>query len=213
MKKRILLFTIFFFSCCGIVHSELSPAYYNAKILPFVPIGFHVNCKQLEALIHSHNVKTIIEVGSFFGASTRQMASCLPEDGIIYAVDHFMGSVEHQPGERAWFPEVARMYDFFLSNAIRSGLAHKIVPVKMESLEAALVLQVTADLIYIDASHDTDSVYRDLVAWSTHLKEDGILCGDDWTWESVRKAVEMFAENHHLHIDSSGNFWRLLAQF
>jgi hypothetical protein len=140
------------------------------------------------------------------------MARCLPENGIVYAVDHWKGSVEHQAGGSAWIPEVEHLYEYFLSNVIQAGLTRKIIPVKMDSLEAAKQLQIRADLIYIDASHETHAVYADLKAWYPHLRPDGVLCGDDWTWNSVREAVKMFARENKLAIKASGNFWRLKSK-
>lgn len=50
----------------------------------------------------------------------------------------------------------------------------------MRSVEAAKALDVMADLINIDAAHDYKSVKEDILAWYPHLKEGGIMCGDDW---------------------------------
>jgi len=83
----------------------------------------------------------------------------------------------------------------------------------MTSLEAAQYLSrnlhAPADIVYLDASHDTISVYNDMCAWYPFVEGHGILCGDDWTWKSVRKAVKKFAEKKHLKVHSSGNFWYL----
>jgi predicted O-methyltransferase YrrM len=50
------------------------------------------NIRCLTRLINFYNVKTIIEVGTWMGGSTRYMAEILPPDGIIYGVDTFEGS-------------------------------------------------------------------------------------------------------------------------
>lgn len=85
----------------------------------------------------------------------------------------------------------------------------------MASLEAASKLneipdRLYPDLIYLDASHDTESVYADLCAWYPFVQGHGILCGDDWTWDSVRIAVYRFANERHLNIEASVSFWRLV---
>ncbi len=209
MKLLPFLVCIAASSLFAAAQQDLPPPYDTAEILPFANHGFYSNGPQLEALIVGHKIKTIIEVGSWLGTSTRHMASCLPEDGKVYAVDHWQGSLEHQPGQTAWIPELEHLYEYFLSNIIQANLAHKIIPVKMPSLEAAKELHVKADLIYIDASHDTLAVYNDLVAWYPHLHKKGILCGDDWAGESVQKAVKKFAKKNNLRIKPSGNFWRL----
>jgi hypothetical protein len=206
----------FFLACCAasslfaIPQQDLPPPYDTAEILPFLDHGFYWNAAQIEPLLKQHNIKTIIEVGSWLGSSTRHMASCIPEDGIVYAVDHWQGSREHQAGEDAWIPELEHLYAYFLSNTMHAGLAHKIVPVRMGSLAAAKQLQIQVDLIYIDASHDTESVYNDLAAWYPHLNKEGILCGDDWKDINVRKGVVLFAKMNGLQVMPESNFWMLV---
>lgn len=194
-------------SAYAISQQDLPPPYDTAEILPFFQHGWYRNAAPIESLIKQHNIKTIIEVGSWLGTSTRHMASCLPDEGIVYAVDHWIGSSENQPGQKHWIPELEHLYEYFLSNAIHANLAHKIVPVRMGSLEAAEQLQVQADLIYIDASHDAESVYKDLVAWYPHVKKDGVFCGDDWDFPSVKQGVISFATKNRLRISGLGTFW------
>ena len=210
MKKLVLIVSLITFSIFAIPQQELPPPYDKAEILPFCSHGFYLNEHQLAALIASKNIKTIVEVGCWLGLSTRHLARCLPKDGTVYAVDHWKGSSEHQPGQTYWIPQLPQLYEYFLSNAIQEGVAHKIVPVRMDSLEAAQTLHLQVDLIYIDASHDTESVYRDIVAWYPHLNADGVMCGDDWGWGSIQVAVNRFAKERGLQIKASGNFWELV---
>jgi hypothetical protein len=78
----------------------------------------------------------------------------------------------------------------------------------MKSVEASKALHVKPDLVYIDGEHTTEAVYEDLKAWYPLVQGHGILCGDDWSWDSVKKAVERFAREKQLTIEASGNFWR-----
>ncbi len=212
VKPLFLSLGLVTFSISAQTQQDLPPPYDTAEILPFLSHGWYANGTQIESLIKQHHIKTIIEVGSWLGTSTRHMASCLPENGKVFAVDHWEGSTEHQPGQNFWIPELAHLYEYFLSNAIQAGVAHKIVPVRMASLDAAKQLLVQADLIYIDAGHDTQSVYEDLWAWYPHLKDKGVFCGDDWGWPSVRVAVKKFAREQKMRVKVSGNFWRLIKK-
>ncbi|MGB7978453.1 MAG: class I SAM-dependent methyltransferase [Chlamydiales bacterium] len=201
-----------FCAVCSIVYPETLPLPYSTlkEVRPFVDFGFYGNAEPLHELIAKHSVKSVIEVGVFIGKSAMDMAAQLPEDGVLYAVDHFLGSVEHQPGQGAWHPCQPYLYEQFLSNVIHAKLTHKMIPVRMASLEAARVLETTQpDLIYIDASHDTESVYKDLCAWFPLVDGRGILCGDDWLWDSVRAAVERFAKEEKLKIHTADSFWWL----
>lgn len=210
MRKKIQ-FLILIQLLCFSAYAELPEPYRDIEVLPFDGHGWYMNGGQLQQLIYKYKVNTIIEIGSWLGCSTRHMGSLLPPTGKVYAVDHWKGSVEHQPGGSAYYKALPYLYQQFLSNVIHAGLTDKIVPVRMSSLEAVEYLKdVKPDLIYIDAGHDTDSVYKDLVAWYPFVKGRGILCGDDWSWPTVVAAVQRFAQENNLRISASGNFWRLV---
>ena len=179
--------------------------YANVDLLPFCGDGWYVNGGQIRRIFRKNKIKTVVEVGSWMGASTRHIATLLPEGGQVYAVDHWQGSIEHEGNG-----VLGSLYQQFLSNVIHAKLTDRIVPVKMESLKASLHLHGTkVDLVYIDGAHDTESVLNDLRAWYPFVKRDGILCGDDWQWDTVAKAVEIFAEENNLKVFHSHNFWRL----
>jgi predicted O-methyltransferase YrrM len=202
-------YSLFLLLCLfGCSNSELPEPYCQLdEVLPFDPQGWYGNRKPMEKLIDKHDVKVVIEVGSWLGASTRHIATCLPKDGKVYAVDHWLGSAEHQHRET-----LSKLYEQFLSNVIHKKLTNKIIPIRMASVEAEKFLSdVKPDLIYIDASHETEAVYQDLTVWFPHVKGHGILCGDDWAWPSVQKAVIRFAEENHLAVEGKGAFW-LLAE-
>lgn len=211
MRKIFQHFLILACLCSSLLYAKVDSPYDTLKVLrPFVDQGWYCNSQQMKELIQKHDVRTIIEIGVWIGQSTIHMARTMHADGKIFAVDHFLGSPEHQPGENAWQPWFPYLYEQFLSNVIHAKLTHKIVPVRMTSLEAASYLsKVRPDLVYIDAGHDTESVYNDLCRWYPFVEGRGILCGDDWLWDTVRVAVERFAAERRLKIDASGNFWQL----
>ncbi len=195
-----LSFSLFF---AEISSNEPEP-YRSIKLLPFDSHGWFLNGTQLQECISNNQIETVIEVGSWLGTSTRFMAELLPDTGKVYAVDTWLSSAETD-GD----PRIPQLYHLFLSNVKQAGLTHKIVPIRMYSIEASKALTVNADLIYIDAAHDTKSVIADINAWFPHLNEGGIMCGDDWHWHSVKEAVQQIAQEKNLSIYSEGNFWRL----
>ncbi|NGX63680.1 MAG: hypothetical protein KR126chlam6_01093, partial [Candidatus Anoxychlamydiales bacterium] len=198
-------------------HSE----YAKLKILlPFNAHGFFSkdNAIALSFLINKFQCKTVVELGSWLGSSTRHIAECLPKDGLIYAIDHWKGNKEHYNPNRTDVNKfLPTLYEQFLSNCIHAKLTDKIIPKRMTTLDAAKLLTVKADLIFIDASHDEESVYNDLVAWYPHLKVEGILCGDDWFWNKtpnknypIQSAVKRFAKERQLCFETFGTtFWML----
>lgn len=72
------------------------------------------------------------------------------------------------------------------------------------------------DWIYIDASHDYESVKEDCLAWWPKIKKDGYLCGHDYFNRSIAvptgnivvgvgRAVNEFIENNNLELYYKGN--------
>ena len=64
------------------------------------------------------------------------------------------------------------------------------------------------DVVYIDASHDTQSVLTDLRA-ARDVCPRAILIGDDWLWETVQAAVRQFSEEEGSIIEAVENGWSL----
>jgi predicted O-methyltransferase YrrM len=179
--------------------------YKGFEVLPFDPQGWYAHTHRMEKVFKEHKIQVVVEIGSWLGKSTRHIATLLPKGGKVYAVDHWEGSPEHQNNER-----LTNLYHQFLSNVIHAGLTDKIVPVKMDSLSAAKQLEGTkVDLVYIDGAHETEPVLKDLNAWYPFVKGHGVICGDDWRWESVAKAVTIFAKENNLKIYHKKSFWQL----
>ncbi|NGX36958.1 MAG: hypothetical protein K1000chlam2_00104 [Chlamydiae bacterium] len=188
----------------------LQEDYKTTELLPFDCKGWSIHEKIFNPMFEEKNISSVIEVGVFLGNWTLSIAKKLPEDGVFYAIDHWEGSIEHQEEDHPQNSYLPTLYEQFLSNILHKGFENVVVPVKMDSLKAARLLRrqkIQVDLVYIDASHDYNSVLRDLHAWLPMVKKGGILCGDDWHWGGVRQAVINFAEIKKFKIYSEGNFW------
>ena len=86
-----------------------------------------------------------------------------------------------------------------MGNVIRAGHAGRVVPLPMDSLNAARLLAhhgLRPDVIHVDAGHDLLSVSSDLSAWWPLLVPGGLLIGDDYRvdgrWPGVRQAFDGF---------------------
>lgn len=127
----------------------------------------------------------ILEIGSWLGRSTRALGDNTP--GWVWAVDTWQGSEEHQQllsqKPQDW------LYESFLRNM--QGLSN-VMPMRMSSLEASLRLEGADgfDMVFIDAAHDYQSVKQDIEAWSVLCRPGALLCGHDYNWPEVRKAVD-----------------------
>lgn len=205
---------IFFVFLANVVFcsTKLPEPYASIRLLPANPFSqWYWNAKQINYIFSTNDIRTVIEIGSWMGGgSTRHFGDLVKnKNGKVYAVDTFLGSSEHQPGQPYYYDEVRYLYQIFLSNMVHFDLADTVIPVRMKSTEAAQSLNVKPDLIYIDGEHSTEDVYEDLTVWYPFVKDHGIMCGDDWSFESVRIAVNRFALENGLTIDASENFWRL----
>lgn len=168
------------------------------EVVPFNHFGMYFNSEFIKQLFQHNSIVNAIEIGSYYGLSTRHIASLLPDQGVLYAVD----SWAYWPG----------MYEQFLSNIIRSGLTAKIIPVKQgseDAIEMFKLLRASYDLIYVDGDHETEGVLRDLELYFPLLSTHGVICGDDWLLSTVRAAVVGFAQKYNLTIYAGCNFWFL----
>ncbi|MBI2352788.1 class I SAM-dependent methyltransferase [Candidatus Dependentiae bacterium] len=217
IKKHLLFLSFLFFYKEIISNFQDLPAPYNSLkiLLPYDDHGFYLNADWIKMLFKNNNIKNGIEIGSWLGKSTRHIASLLPSNGTLYAVDTWKGSAEHQPEINVFNTacKLPTLYEQFLSNVIHANLVHKIIPIRMTSLDASQHLsdlKQKIDFIYIDAAHDTESVLQDLEAWYPYILEPkGIICGDDWGCDSVKIAVAIFAQKYSLTIYADHYFWFL----
>lgn len=140
---------------------------------------------------------TFVEVGSWAGRSAAIMAVEIINSGKQIAfdvVDHWRGGhhdegMKQEAGKRDVQAE-------FNANLTRGEVRHVIRQQhKMASGWAARqYADASLDFVFIDASHDTDSVAHDLLAWWPKLKPTGVLAGHDyegfgrtWVAEAVHK--------------------------
>jgi hypothetical protein len=177
--------------------------------------GWHGDHPIFAELIDKIKPKVILEVGSWKGQSAITMAKALKNLGIfdtrIYCIDTWLGSEEmmtRRPEDKErdlrlvnGYPTI---YNQFLSNIIQTGVFDLITAVPNTSVIGARVVP-NGDLIYVDASHDYESVKQDIKIYWEKLNKGGIMFGDDYnTWDGVKKAVnELFPSATII----DGNFW------
>lgn len=173
-----------------------------------------VDC--FSSLIKITQPQIIIEVGSWKGHSAIKMAQSLQKLGIhsarILCVDTWLGSLEHWENGK-WRAQLylkhgyPTLYERFLNNVIHSGFKDYIIPFPMISSMAATFFQhksIKADLIYIDAAHDYESVKSDLQNFYPLLSEDGIIFGDDYPYPPTGEAARDFAKTQGLGLMVQG---------
>ena len=211
MKKYLI--NIFFLSLTNPLFSMPEP-YRSITILPedkeerwFAD----ANATALDDAIKRINPSIVVEVGCWLGTSACFMAKRLKPNAKLYAVDHWIFGEKAVVETPALNQKLPTLYQQFLSNVIIRNLTDQIIPIRMFSIEAARCLDIKADLIYIDASHDEESVYNDIIAWWPKLSEKGEMYGDDYVCETVQKGVSKAADHLKLKIKvHNHNCWQLV---
>jgi predicted O-methyltransferase YrrM len=154
------------------------------------------DAKAMERLILSHpNLSSIIEIGVYAGRSTVCIQHILKQHRLNShhtCVDTFKGD------DNA--PAPFDLYDRFMRNTAD----YPITVIQSDSVTASkLFKRPEFDLIFIDASHDYDSVKADITAWLPKLKKGGIIAGHDANWQSVKQAVSELLPN----FQTDGHIW------
>ena len=135
----------------------------------------------------------VVEIGSFRGRSTRALGAHSP--GLVWAVDTWIPSR---------YTQDVTMADFKQN---MEGLEN-VYPMPCSSAHAAWAFGGREfDMIFIDASHDYESVKADILAWRPLLAPGGLLCGHDFDpyWPGVMKAVTELVPGYKVE---AGSIWR-----
>lgn len=174
--------------------------YDNFKPISLDITGWHGTKSIFADLIDEVKPQHIIEVGTWKGQSAITMAKHIKSNGLdcrITCVDTWLGALEfwtwmNETKERDLmlhhgYPQI---YYQFLSNVVHSGVQNIILPMPLPSSLAWKVIKETAQLIYIDGSHEYDDVKSDCMNFWNLLDDGGIMFGDDISWSGVGRAVK-----------------------
>ena len=144
----------------------------------------------------AQTANVIIEIGIWRGRTTRIFCDNCP--GSIYSIDHWKGNTNntHQqevvtdPKRRKSLIDKFRV-DF--KSVLNSG---KLTVIEDDSCGTSLILEKLlkfrggADLVFIDGDHQFESVLFDISNYRNLVSPKGVLCGHDYKWDAVKKAVE-----------------------
>jgi hypothetical protein len=163
------------------------------------------------------DMKTIIELGSWLGSSTRWF--CENTQAKVIAIDHWKGSIEHL--ERSDVKgKLPTLYETFIVNCWE--YRDRILPVKTDTITGLMWCKdmgFSPEMIFIDASHEYQDVLKDLET-SFRLFPSAIIVGDDWAWKNrrlkkrftVREAVVDFCKNNKFNVANNGRCWHITKE-
>lgn len=196
--------------------------------------GWNSDHPVFDQLCAETNAKDIIEVGTWKGRSAMHFCRATTaialgekdeaeaqQEARIYCVDTWLGGIDHVLSElpvddlQRDACGSPRLYHLFLRNfADVPDFAKRVFPIQNTSLNGARLLAnagISAELIYIDGSHEYQDVFADLCAYSQLLTEGGIIFGDDFRgFPGVFAAVLRFAHETDRKVEEvANNFWIL----
>jgi hypothetical protein len=176
------------------------------RVLNGIPRALSLGGSMTEVmqLVAAHPfVRRYVEIGSYEGGSILALGLRFANRDIdFYSVESFMGNMNgtmdgHRlPSRRAYLDNLARF----------PHLRVRLVP-GASALAAQQFDNGGVDFLFIDACHETPAVLSDIDSWRPKLTPGAIIAGDDYGWESVRRAVD--ARFPGANVTPSGNVWWL----
>jgi predicted O-methyltransferase YrrM len=125
----------------------------------------------------------VLEIGSYCGRSAAIIGTaCQKNNGILYSIDHHIGSEEQQPGEEYFDPELfdertggVNTLPFFRETLKKTNLEDTVIPIVSISAVVGKMWQSPLSMVFIDGGHSFEAAHTDLLTWSPHILTHGLL--------------------------------------
>jgi predicted O-methyltransferase YrrM len=162
---------------------------------------------------------SIIEVGTHIGTTATRFANTVKHNpkSYVLCIDTWLGDVAEyllrinqikphfKPGNDFF------LFELFIQNIQNNNLEDVIIPFRLPSIQAGQILYyygIQVDIIYIDASHEYLNVKHDINLYWNLLTDDGIIFGDDYQIDGVKKAIDEFVKTNHLELTIRDGIFR-----
>ena len=151
--------------------------------------------------------RLVVEIGSWLGKSGSFILEKAP-NAVVVCIDTWLGNM-HQYLEEGTRRQLTTLYEQFLANL----WAHRerVVPLRETSFVGLQIIKhlgVKPDVVFVDGSHDTDDVRRD-VLMAHECNHEAVIVGDDWQWAEVRLGVRQANEKLGRRLHSNDTGWVL----
>lgn len=151
------------------------------------------------------NKGSFVEIGVWQGMSLSYLMLNAKHND-VWGVDTFKGDPDNPNEQRLIKENNFNLHEETLNNLKSLNLNPKLV-IK-DSIEAAKDFSDNqCSFVFIDGGHLYEQVKRDLEAWYTKVRFDGIIAGHDYNCYGVQRAVEEFFGKKS--IKKWGNCWWL----
>ena len=143
--------------------------------------------KLQELFLNVHHLGAVLEIGTYCGKSTLNFAHVAKKiNGLVYTVDHHIGSEEHQLGEEYFDQE---NFDETLNRVNTIPLLQKnleevkeitnIIPIIGDANTISQSWQTRLGMLFIDGSHSFESANNDYENWKHLIEKHGALAFHD----------------------------------
>jgi predicted O-methyltransferase YrrM len=123
---------------------------------------------------------TFVEVGSWKGRSTSFIGPVCNANGTrLVCIDHWAGSRDSLADRYAAALAIEDVEQIFRANMASLGIDVEVIA-EPSAVAAARFAPSSVDRVFLDGSHDRESVAEDLRIWSERLRPDGVLAGHDY---------------------------------
>ena len=161
-----------------------------------------------EMFVHKmQNGSTIAEIGVWKGKSISYLGVLVKnsnKDIKIYAVDTW-GKLETEKYHSDGCFLDDNLYKEFIKNI--EPLSDVVIPCRGTSLEICQTFPNNYfDIVFIDACHDYECAYSDIINWLPKVKTNGIIAGHDIGFPGVSKAIaEILKPKYNINV--KGEAW------
>jgi len=138
---------------------------------------------------------TFVEVGAWVGHSISFFAQEIKRHNKkcrIVTIDTFQGSPNEAVQNDIAKRQGGSFRALFDATLKADNVADMVEVIEGDSTESAILFPDKSVWgVFIDAAHDTESVKRDIAAWTFKIEQDGVMAGHDIDEPSVAAAVTM----------------------
>lgn len=151
----------------------------------------------------------LVEIGTYLGKSTCYMAERIRQLGLnvkFHTVDVFVP--DPQMRRRYKKGEGKDIFNSFLENMRNAGVLDLITVHKKQSIEAAkLFADYSLFFVFIDGSHDYESVKADIKVWYPKIKMGALIGGHDYGNQILTGADQAVRERFGSDFELIENSW------